>query len=86
MHLERDPKNSATLGELRNMIAGNFKLKVTSLADHCMLSAPTVITGDDYALSSVEPAEGFTLALKYDGEPVWVSLITHSESRRKKSC
>ena len=48
MHLERDPKNSATLGELRNMIAGNFKLKVTSLADHCMLSVPTVITGDDY--------------------------------------
>jgi len=29
--------------ELCNMVAGNFKAKVTSLADHCMLSVPTVI-------------------------------------------
>lgn len=66
------------LGELCNMIAGNFKAKVSNLADHCMLSVPTVITGDDYSMATVEPTEGVTLALKYEGEPVWVTLLTHA--------
>ena len=66
------------LGELCNMIAGNFKAKVTSLADHCMLSVPTVITGEDYSMETSEPTEGVTVALTCDGEPVWVSLITHT--------
>jgi len=66
------------LGELCNMIAGNFKAKISSLADHCMLSVPTVICGEDYAMSPLEPADGTTLALTFDGEPLWVSLITHS--------
>jgi len=66
------------IGELCNMIAGNFKAKVTNLADHCMLSVPTVITGEDYSMSTGEPTVGVTLALKFDGEPIWVSLITHS--------
>lgn len=65
------------LGELCNMIAGNFKAKVSNLADHCMLSVPTVITGDNYQMDTVEPAEGLGLALIFDGQPLWVSLITH---------
>jgi len=66
------------LGELCNMIAGNFKAKVSNLADHCMLSVPTVICGEDYAMSPLEPSDGITLALTFDGEPLWVSLIMHS--------
>jgi chemotaxis protein CheX len=66
------------LGELCNMIAGNFKAKVTTLADHCMLSVPTVITGEDYSMETAEPTQGVTVALTFDGEPIWVSLITHS--------
>jgi len=66
------------LGELCNMIAGNFKAKITSLADGCMLSVPTVITGEDYSMSTVEPADGFNLAFNFEAEPIWVSLITHS--------
>jgi chemotaxis protein CheX len=66
------------VGELCNMIAGNFKAKVSSLADHCMLSVPTVIAGDDYAMSPLEPSEGVTLGLNFEGEVVWVSLVTHS--------
>jgi chemotaxis protein CheX len=66
------------LGELCNMVAGNFKGKVSTLADQCMLSVPTVITGEDYSLSPVDPAEGVTVALIYDGEPIWISLIMHS--------
>ena len=66
------------LGELCNMIAGNFKAKVSNLADHCMLSVPTVICGEDYAMSPLDPSDGVTLALTFDGEPLWVSLITHT--------
>ena len=66
------------LGELCNLIAGNFKGKVSNLADHCMLSVPTVITGEDYSLSTLDPSEGVTLALTFDGEPIWISLIIHS--------
>jgi len=66
------------LGELCNMIAGNFKSKVSNLADHCLLSIPTVITGEDYFVESVTPTYSVPLALAYEGERIWVSLITHS--------
>ena len=65
------------LGELCNMVAGNFKGKVSGLADHCMLSVPTVITGEDYSMTPLEPSDGVTLALKLDGETIWVSLVIH---------
>jgi chemotaxis protein CheX len=64
------------LGELCNMIAGNFKSKVENLADHCMLSVPTVITGDNYSMEMVEPNSGVTVALNFEGEPVWVTLTS----------
>lgn len=66
------------LGELCNMIAGNFKSKISNLADHCMLSVPTVITGEDYSLDTAEPTEGVTVALTYEGEPIWVALLIHA--------
>jgi chemotaxis protein CheX len=65
------------LGELCNMIAGNFKAKISKLADTCVLSVPTVITGDDYLMSPVEPSDGVTIALAFDSDPIWISLITH---------
>jgi len=65
------------LGELCNMVAGNFKSKISSLADHCMLSVPTVINGGDYSMETSEPNDGFTAALKYESEIVWVALIIH---------
>jgi len=66
------------LGELCNMVAGNFKAKISNLADHCMLSVPTVITGEDYSMETVEPNEGLTVALTLEGEPIWVALTIHS--------
>ena len=65
------------MGELCNMIAGNFKAKVSNLADSCVLSVPTVITGEDYSMSPMDPSDGVTIALNFDGDPMWVSLITH---------
>jgi chemotaxis protein CheX len=66
------------LGELCNMVAGNFKSKITNLADHCLLSVPTVITGEDYAMQTAEPSDETNVALRFEGSPVWVSLIIHS--------
>ena len=66
------------LGELCNMIAGNFKSKISTLGDHCMLSVPTVITGADYSMDMAEPNEGLSVILMFNGEPIWVSLIIHS--------
>lgn len=66
------------LGELCNMVAGNFKSKISGLADACMLSVPTVIAGGDYSMDTAEPAECVTVALAYEGENIWVSLVSHS--------
>jgi len=66
------------MGELCNMIAGNFKSKISNLADHCMLSVPTIITGEDYSMETAEPTEGITIALKYEGESLCVSLVIHT--------
>jgi len=65
------------LGELCNMVAGNFKAKVNSLADHCVLSVPTVISGADYELQIMEPSGGCVVALACDGAPIWVALVIH---------
>jgi chemotaxis protein CheX len=66
------------VGELCNMVAGNFKAKIASLADQCVLSVPTVVTGEDYAMQTSEPTEGFNLKLDYEGVAIWVSLLIHT--------
>src|SRR5262249_7990101 len=66
------------MGELFNMVSGNFKSKITTLADHCMLSVPTVIWGDDYVMQMVQPNAGFQFALAFQGAPVWFSLAIHA--------
>jgi chemotaxis protein CheX len=77
-----EPSNSTTardaLGELCNMIAGNFKGKISQLADQCMLSVPTVISGEDYSMSPMSPSKGLTCALGFEDERIWVSLVIQS--------
>src|SRR5215470_8953008 len=53
-----DPKDADqqtwdAIGEVTNMVAGNFKNKLSGLGDKCMLSVPTVITGADYSFHSL---------------------------------
>jgi CheY-specific phosphatase CheX len=62
------------VGELCNMIAGNFKAKITSLATACSLSVPTVVVGEDYDLFPLGGHERFEVFLEYDGEPLSVVL------------
>ena len=66
------------LGELCNMIAGNFKAKIATLEDRCMLSVPTMISGDDYLLRTLQPSEYLRAAFNYEGGVIWVLLTIHT--------
>jgi len=65
------------IAEICNMVAGNFKAKISMLAEHCMLSVPMVIRGDDYEMVTIANGAHIALCLEYDGKPIWVCLAAH---------
>jgi chemotaxis protein CheX len=70
------PEVSDALGEVCNMVAGNFKNKIAGLAEGCMLSPPTVITGSDYSLHALgADSPGLELSLLFEGRPILISLV-----------
>jgi len=71
------PEVADAVGEVCNMVAGNFKNKIAGLGDGCMLSVPTVITGTEYNLHSMVSDEIRTVVL-FEGEPVVLCLEVHS--------
>jgi chemotaxis protein CheX len=62
------------LGEVCNMIAGNFKNKISGMGNGCMLSVPTVITGTDYNLYSNADSPGVEVRMLFENTPVVISL------------
>jgi chemotaxis protein CheX len=62
------------LGEMCNMIAGNFKNKLAGTDERCMLSVPTVISGGQYSLHSLAHGQSIESALLFEGAPVTVRL------------
>ena len=72
------PELSDALGEICNMVAGNFKNKIAGLGDGCMLSPPTVITGSDYGMHSLADSPGLEIRLLFEGMPIKVTLQIHS--------
>jgi chemotaxis protein CheX len=69
---------SDALGEIANMVAGNFKNKISGLAEGCMLSPPTVIIGNDYDMQSMADSPGLEVRLLFESMPMIVSLQIHS--------
>lgn len=69
---------SDALGEVCNMVAGNFKNKIAGLAEGCMLSPPTVVTGSDYKLHSLAESPGLEVSLLFEQMPMVISLQIHS--------
>ena len=65
------------IGEIVNMVAGNFKAKLSG-SNHCMLSIPTVITGADYQLCSVDVGQIVKLFVVFDRYPIIVSMELHT--------
>lgn len=71
------PEMWDAVGEICNMVAGNFKNKIAGLGDGCMLSVPTVITGADYNVHSMVD-DSLKAAFLFENEPVVVCLEVHS--------
>jgi chemotaxis protein CheX len=65
-------------GEICNMVAGNFKNKLTGLSDKCMLSVPTVISGGDYMFHSLADAGTIEIMMMFEGQPIVIALEVHS--------
>ncbi len=79
--VDTDQANSQVwdaVGEICNMIAGNFKSKLAGLGDHCMLSVPTVIRGGDYTFRALSDSGPVEAILMFEGSPIQLSLEVHS--------
>jgi chemotaxis protein CheX len=75
---ETDQQIWDAVGEIANMIAGNFKNKLTGMGDRCVLSVPTVITGSDYSFHSMADTGPLEVTLLFEGAPLTVAVEVHS--------
>ena len=66
------------IAEICNMVAGNFKGKISQLSEHCLLSVPTVIRGNDYELVTVPDGDQIVVGMAYEGSPIWFCLAIHT--------
>jgi len=62
------------VGEVCNMVAGNFKNKISNVSDGCKLSVPTVITGSNYSLCTLANDYTMEINLLFRGNPVAICL------------
>jgi len=62
------------LGEVCNMVAGNFKNKISGLNEGCMLSVPTVVVGSDYSLHSMTDSPAIEVRLLFEDLLLVVSI------------
>jgi chemotaxis protein CheX len=69
---------SDALGEVCNMIAGNFKNKLSNASQSCMLSVPTVIKGAEYSYRSLADGEVLETVMLLGENPVSICLQLHS--------
>jgi chemotaxis protein CheX len=72
------PEIADALGEVCNMVAGNFKNKISGMGDGCMLSPPSVIMGNDYSVHSTADTPSLEVGLMFENMPLLVSLQIHS--------
>ncbi|MGA7294834.1 MAG: chemotaxis protein CheX [Terriglobales bacterium] len=62
------------LGELCNMITGNFKNKLAGTDERCLLSVPSVVSGGEYNFRSLADGSTLETILMFEGAPVDVRL------------
>jgi chemotaxis protein CheX len=65
---------SDALGEVCNMIAGNFKNKLAGTDERCMLSVPSVVSGGEYTFHSLADGNALETVLVFQGAAVVVRL------------
>ncbi len=69
---------SDALGEICNMIAGNFKNKLAGTDERCMLSVPTVICGEEYSLHAMADGNTVETIMLFEETAVAVRLQLQS--------
>ncbi len=62
------------LGEICNMITGNFKNKLAGADERCLLSVPTVISGGEYCFRAMADGNAVETVLVFEDAPVAVRL------------
>ncbi len=62
------------LGEMCNMIAGNFKNKLAGTDERCMLSVPSVISGGEYRFHSLVKGNSMETVVLFEDAPVSIRL------------
>jgi chemotaxis protein CheX len=68
---------SDALGEICNMVAGNFKNKLAGMDGRCLLSVPTIIRGGEYQFRSLAAGDLLDVCVLFEGAPVAVRLELH---------
>jgi chemotaxis protein CheX len=68
---------SDALGEICNMVAGNFKNKLAGMDGRCMLSVPTIVRGGEYRCRSLAAGDLLDVYVLFEGTPVAVRLELH---------
>jgi chemotaxis protein CheX len=66
------------IGEICNMIAGNFKNKLIGFDGSCLLSVPAVVTGRAYRFHSLAGGDSAQTVLLLDGAPLVIRLDLHA--------
>lgn len=66
------------IGEICNMVAGNFKNKLIGFDKPCLLSVPAVVTGRAYRFHSLAGGESLQTVLTLNGEPLVIRLDIHA--------
>jgi len=69
---------SDAMGEICNMIAGNFKNKLAGTDGRCVLSVPTVIKGEEYCVRSLADGDSMRTVMHFQDSQLVISLQLHS--------
>jgi chemotaxis protein CheX len=73
-----DGEMADAMGEVANMIAGGFRLKLKGDGTDVAISVPTVITGSDFHTRYVTPVTRVLCPFRFDGgSTVFVELIVN---------
>jgi chemotaxis protein CheX len=77
---EADERAADAVGEVCNMIAGNFKHKINGLSDHCLLSPPMVVSGTDYRVhrQTTKATQSLQITFAFEGAPIYVLVAVRS--------
>jgi chemotaxis protein CheX len=81
---EAKPSIADAIGEICNMVAGNFKHKIPGLSEGCFLAPPSVVSGGDYSVYARPQTPRIHLSLFLENMPVMVSLYVVVQAAAKK--